>query len=102
MWDGTGWSSPEPVDPTVTSATGCSLDFSLNGTAYVAFSAPELRLAQRDPSTGAWSVQVVDSTPPGSLRNSLNVGKFRPCVVYRGPSFGAYATTARLAINRVP
>jgi hypothetical protein len=35
MWDGTAWSSPEIVDPTVTLATGCSLDFSLNGTALL-------------------------------------------------------------------
>ena len=61
-----------------------------------------MRLAQRDPNSGVWTVQVIDASTSGSLRNSL---KGRPLmtptgVAYRGQD--GYESTVLLAIRQTP
>jgi len=85
-WTGVAWAAPEFVD-TGASITGCSLAYAQDGSAFLAYGVTEMRLAIRDANSGQWSVEVMDETTPGGLRNSM---RGRPLmtpsgVVYKGP-----------------
>jgi hypothetical protein len=85
-WTGAAWAAPEIVD-TGTSITGCSLAYAQDSRAFLAYGVTEMRLAIRDPNSGEWSVEVMDDTTPGGLRNSLRgrPGMTPSGVVYQGP-----------------
>ena len=72
--------------------------------AYLAYGSTAMRLALRDPASGLWTVQVVDASTTGSLRNTV---KGRPLmtpggVAYRGPAQIGYASTVQLALRLTP
>jgi hypothetical protein len=102
-WTGTAWSAAEIVD-TGASIKGCSLAIGPDGKAFLAYGSDAVRLAIRDPITGVWTGEVVDSSTTGSLRNSL---RGRPWsnpggLAYRGPqAYGFYPTSVLLAIRQV-
>jgi hypothetical protein len=108
-WTGSAWSAPEVVD-TGASITGCSLAFGPDGRAFLVYGVTDMRLAIRDPNSGAWAVEVMDESTPGGLRNSI---RGRPLmtpggVAYRGPRDPGYqvgpdpenSKTVRLAFRQ--
>jgi subtilisin family serine protease len=110
-WTGAAWSAPEIVD-TAAPITGCSLAFAPDGRAFLAYGVTEMRLAIRDPNSGAWTVQVMDGSTMGSLRNSVKGRSLMTPgnVAYQGPADPGYqvgpdpagSTTVRLAFRQTP
>ncbi len=84
---GTGWTSAEIVE-TASSITGCSLQFGPDGKVYLVYGSTEMRLAIRDPGSAVWTVQVVEASPTGSLRNSV---RGRPLMTPTGLAYGGPA-----------
>lgn len=105
-WNGTSWQA-EVVDPTTTYTDGCALSFAADGTAYIAYGADytETRSAQRNPTTGLWTVELIDRSPTVSysfLISQKIAPDGLPAVGYEGPPVGSAAESVRVAWKQAP
>lgn len=84
-WNGSSWQGEPLVTTAPSMIYGCALCYGPDGTAYAAWgTTSELKVARRDPASGQWTVELVDSQAENPRISIQRAPSGTLAVTYRG------------------